>query len=107
MNLKNAMMWGVIVLLIVGLFNLFQNPKKSVVSDTVAFSVFLKNLDEGRVVQVEIKGNEIEGLLSDGTIFNTYSPNDPNLIVVEKGAHGVILIHGVILVRVFWLSYLG
>ena len=44
MNLKNVMMWGVIVLLIVGLFNLFQNPKKSVVSDTVAFSVFLHDL---------------------------------------------------------------
>ena len=26
MNLKNLMMWGVIVLLVVGLFNLFQNP---------------------------------------------------------------------------------
>ena len=89
MNLKNVMMWGVIVFLILGLFNLFQNPKKSVVSDTVAFSVFLDNLDEGRVVQVEIKGNEIEGLLSDGTTFNTYSPNDPNLVekLASKGVN--------------------
>ena len=31
MNLKNLMMWGVIVLLVVGLFQLFQNPKKNVV----------------------------------------------------------------------------
>ena len=27
MNLKNLMMWGLIVLLVVGLFQLFQNPK--------------------------------------------------------------------------------
>ena len=80
MNLKNIMMWGVIVLLVVGLFQLFQNPKQSTVSDKIPFSSFLKNLDDGRVVQVEIKGNNIEGVLSDGTTFNTYAPNDPNLV---------------------------
>ena len=80
MNLKNLMMWGVIVLLVVGLFNLFQNPKQPMTSDTVPFSNFLKNVEDGRVVQVEIKGNNIEGVFSDGTTFNTYAPNDPNLV---------------------------
>ena len=73
-------MWGIIVLLVVGLFQLFQNPKKTMVSDKIPFSSFLKNVEEGRVVQVEIKGNNIEGILSDGTVFNTYAPNDPNLV---------------------------
>ena len=50
------MMWSVIVLLVVGLFNLFQNSKNTVVSDKMPFSEFLKNIDDGRVVQVEIKG---------------------------------------------------
>ena len=80
MNLKNLMMWGVIVLLIVGLFNLFKNPKHPVASDTVPFSSFLKNVEDGRVVRVEIKGNDIEGVLADGTAFKTYAPNDPNLV---------------------------
>jgi len=80
MNLKNLMMWGVIVLLVVGLFNLFQNPKRPVTSDTIPFSSFLKNVEDGRVVQVEIKGNDIEGILADGTAFKTYAPNDPNLV---------------------------
>jgi len=74
------MMWGVIVLLVVGLFNLFKNPKHPVASDTVPFSSFLKNVEDGRVVQVEIKGNDIEGILADGTAFKTYAPNDPNLV---------------------------
>ena len=60
MNLKNLMMWGIIVLLVVGLFQLFQNPNNSVVSNKVPFSEFLKNIEDGRVVQVEIKGNNIE-----------------------------------------------
>ena len=87
--MKNLMMWGVIVLLIVGLFNLFQNPKRSTVSDTIPFSNFLKNVEDGRVVQVEIKGNNIEGILSDGTSFNTYAPNDPNLVerLTSKGVN--------------------
>ena len=87
MNLKNLMMWGVIVLLVVGLFQLFQNPKNNVVLDKVPFSDFLKNIDDGRVVQVEIKGNDIEGGLSDGTVFSTYAPNDPNLVekLTSKG----------------------
>lgn len=87
MNLKNLMMWGVIVLLVVGLFQLFQNPKQSMVSDKVPFSDFLKNVEDGRVVQVEIRGNNIEGILSDGTTFNTYAPNDPGLVekLTSKG----------------------
>ena len=80
MNVKNLMMWGVIVLLVVGLFQLFQNPKNNIVSDKMPFSEFLKNIEDGRVVQVEIKGNNIQGILADGTTFNTYAPNDPNLV---------------------------
>ena len=62
MNLKNLMMWGIIVLLVVGLFQLFQNPKNAPVSEKMSFSEFLKNVDDGRVVQVEIKGNSINGI---------------------------------------------
>ena len=47
MNLKNLMMWGVIVLLVAGLFQLFQNPKNSIASDKMPFSEFLKNIDDG------------------------------------------------------------
>ena len=87
MNLKNLMMWGVIVILVVGLFQLFQNQNRTVTSDKMSFSEFLENVDEGRVIQVEIKGNDIEGILSDGTVFNTYAPNDPNLVekLTSKG----------------------
>ena len=63
MNLKNLMMWGLIVLLVVGLFQLFQKPQSSMVSERVPFSEFVKNIEDGRVVQVEIKGNNIEGIL--------------------------------------------
>jgi len=80
MNLKNLMMWGVIVLLVVGLFNLFKQPPQNASLNKIPFSDFLQEVDDGRVIQVEIKGNLISGTLSDGTRFDTYAPNDPNLV---------------------------
>jgi len=81
MNLKNLAMWGIIVLLSVGLFNMFQNPNQvDAPKSKVAFSKFLSEVDEGRVIKVEIQGNNIAGVLSDGSSFTTYSPNYPNLV---------------------------
>jgi cell division protease FtsH len=81
MNLKNLAMWGIIVLLSVGLFNMFQNPAQIKASNSqIAFSEFLSEVDQGRVIKVEIQGNNISGVLSDGSAFSTYSPNYPNLV---------------------------
>ena len=81
MNLKNLAMWAVIVFLTVGLYNMFKNPQNSVnKKDTIIFSEFLSEVDNGRVVEVQIQGNNIYGILSNGNKFSTYSPNDPNLI---------------------------
>jgi len=80
MNFKNLAMWGIIVLLSVGLFNMFQNPNQiNASSSKVGFSEFLSEVEQGRVVKVEIQGNNITGVLSDGSTFKTYSPSYPNL----------------------------
>ena len=81
MNLKNLAMWAIIVFLTIGLYNMFKNPQSTVSSkNKINFSEFLTEVDNGRVVKVEIKGNNIIGELSDGNVFTTYAPNDPNLI---------------------------
>ena len=88
MNYKNLAMWGIIVLLTLGLYNMFKNPQSSVnQSNNIIFSEFLSEVDNGRVVQVEIQGKKIKGVMSNGKTFNTYAPDDPNLIqkLSEKG----------------------
>ena len=81
MNFRNLLMWGLIVLLSVGLFNLFQNPNKPDAQvNKIAFSKFLQEVDNGRVMEVQIQGDNINGVLSDGSKFNTYSPNYPGLV---------------------------
>jgi cell division protease FtsH len=90
MNFKNLAMWGIIVLLSIGLFNMFQNPNQiSASKSKVAFSEFLSEVENGRVIKVEIQGNNIKGLLSDGSTFTTYSPNYPNLVeqLSKKGVN--------------------
>ena len=81
MNFKNLAMWAIIVFLTIGLYNMFKNPQGNISQkNNIIFSEFLNQVDNGRVVEVEIQGNNIKGIMSDGKIFTTYSPNDPNLI---------------------------
>jgi cell division protease FtsH len=80
MNLKNLAMWGIIALLVLGLFNLFQNPASISSSKDLPFSNFMEEIDKGNVISVDIKGNNIEGTFANGTKFKTYSPNYPNLV---------------------------
>jgi len=88
MNLKNLAMWAIIVLLTVGLYNMFKNPQGSYSQkNNIIFSEFLTEVENGRVVQVEIQGNNVNGIFSNGQKFSTYVPNDPNLIekLSERG----------------------
>ena len=53
MNFKNLLMWAIIIFLSVGLFNMFQDPKKiNSNNNKMAFSKFLTEVDSGRVVEV-------------------------------------------------------
>ena len=88
MNIKNIAMWAIIVFLTIGLYNMFKNPQSNInANNKVIFSEFLTAVDNGEVLKVEIQGNNIKGVYSNGDSFSTYAPNDPNLIekLSEKG----------------------
>jgi cell division protease FtsH len=80
MNFRNLAMWAIIVFLTIGLYNMFKNPQNIQQKNDISFSEFLNEVDNGRVAQVNIEGNNISGILSDGKNFTTYAPNDPNLV---------------------------
>src|SRR6056300_1415567 len=88
MNLKNLAMWGIIVFLTIGLYNMFKNPQSNIRGgNQIIFSEFLTSVENGEVLKVEFQGNNIKGVFSNGNSFSTYSPNDPNLIekLSDKG----------------------
>ena len=75
---KNMALWLVIALVMVLLFNLFNQPKTS--RQKVLFSEFRLAVDRGEVREVTIQGNNIYGKFGDGREFKTYSINDPELV---------------------------
>src|SRR5258708_3082580 len=76
-NLLNLGLWGIIVVLSLALFTVFQNPGQRSVSQDISFSQLLNDVDQGKVRSVVIQGSEIHGTYTDGRRFNIYAPNDP------------------------------
>jgi len=79
-NFRNFALWVIIILLVVALVMLFQNPGQRVPSQDIAFSQLLNEVDQGHVREVTIAGNEITGHFTDNRAFATYAPNDPSLV---------------------------
>ena len=76
---KNIILWIIIGLLLIGLFNLFQNGSSRNTPE-ISFSDFLISVDNGNVSEVKIVGNSVSGFFDDGRPFSTYSPNYPELV---------------------------
>jgi cell division protease FtsH len=70
----------IIVLLLLALFTVFQNPGQRSVSQDISLSQFLNDVDQGKIRDIVIQGQEIHGTYVDGHRFDTYTPNDPTLV---------------------------
>jgi cell division protease FtsH len=57
---------------------MFSNSRKEVAK--VPFSRFTADVEDGKVVEVTMRGNSIKGKYKDESRFETYAPNDPDLI---------------------------
>ncbi len=75
---KNMALWLVIALVMVLLFNLFNQPK--VAKQKILFSEFRLAVERGDVREVTIQGNNIYGKFNNGKEFKTYSLDDPDLV---------------------------
>jgi len=75
---KNLALWLVISLMMILLFNLFNNRPPT--SNIIAYSELLTSIQTGEVSEVVIRGNEITGNRIDGRKFKSYAPDDPDLI---------------------------
>src|SRR5438105_1284798 len=86
-NLRNLALWVIIVLLLLALFTLFQNPGQRTSTVDISFSQLLNEVENGRVKDVVIQGPEIHGTYTHGGSFQTYAPNDPSLVerLYKKG----------------------
>ena len=86
-NFRNFALWVIIGLVLIALFNLFQNSGSRTAGHDISYSQFLSDVDQGRVRNVVISGQQIAGVYGDGGGFQTFAPEDPELVkrLEERG----------------------
>jgi cell division protease FtsH len=87
-NFRNLAIWVVIGLLLMALFNLFQNPGQGRGRNEVRYTDFLAAVESGSVDEVTIAKHRITGTYRDkGAQFSTIAPEDANLVerLIKKG----------------------
>ena len=68
---KNIILWVIIGLLLIALFNLFQNTSSNKGSTEISFSDFITATENGNISEVNITGNDVQGYFEDGRPFYT------------------------------------
>ena len=77
---RNLALWVIIALLLVLLFSVFQPGSGQRAAQQLAYSDFVGDVNAGHVRSVVIQDHNVSGVLTDGTSFETYTPEDPTLV---------------------------
>ncbi|MDJ0914691.1 MAG: ATP-dependent metallopeptidase FtsH/Yme1/Tma family protein, partial [Desulfobacterales bacterium] len=75
---KNLALWLVITLMMIMLYNLFNTQQLS--ENTLTYTDFLAMVDDERVVEVTLQGQELTVIDIDQKRFKLYVPQDDELI---------------------------
>jgi cell division protease FtsH len=76
-NLRNLVLWIVIALLLVFLFNLFQGSAQRSNVQTLTYTQFMQDVGQGEIKKITVQGDQVTGDLSNGSFITTILPNDP------------------------------
>ncbi|EPR34783.1 peptidase M41 FtsH domain protein [Alkalidesulfovibrio alkalitolerans DSM 16529] len=75
---KNLILWITISLVMVVLFNMFNQPPAT--ETKLAYSEFIQSVERGQVASVKIQGDQVSGVMIDGRRFGTFAPRDQGLV---------------------------
>jgi len=81
-NFRNFAIWLVILFMLMGLFQVFQSTTRNVSVTDKSFTEFTSAVDAGSVTSVTIVDNVVQGILKDGSRFETVIP--PNTDIVTR-----------------------
>lgn len=76
--LRNLALWLIICLAMLMLYNVFNDSGST--AKNMPYSEFMQQVTDGNVKNVTIKENEIKGETADGTEFETYAPEDTEML---------------------------
>ncbi|WP_221792255.1 ATP-dependent zinc metalloprotease FtsH [Aquisediminimonas sediminicola] len=78
--MRSLAIWVGILAAMVLVVSLFEGGRTDASGSNIAYSEFLKKVDDGNIRQVEIAGEVVTGTLSDGKTFKTVNPSDARLV---------------------------
>ncbi|MFD1157145.1 ATP-dependent zinc metalloprotease FtsH [Roseovarius aestuarii] len=86
-NARNVAFWLVLFLLILALFNLFSGSGNTLQSKTLKYSEFISALEDGKISQVTLDGENVRFRDADGKEYITVKPQDAEVtqLLIEKG----------------------
>lgn len=79
-NFRNFAIWLVILFMLMGLFQVFQSSTRTMSVGEKSYSQFVSDIDAGRVSSVTITDDVVNGVLDDGTRFETTIPAGADVI---------------------------
>ena len=77
-NLKSIAIWLAVGLFMMTIFNQFSGSTRF--ENKLVYSEFMAQVKTGSISRVDIDGNNLTGITSDGKKFSTYAPTDPYLV---------------------------
>ncbi len=78
--MRNMALWAIILILLVMLFQLFQGSAHNARVETIDYSTFVQELDNGNIREVEKRGDKLTGKYTDGKSFQTYTGGDTQAV---------------------------
>ena len=91
MNLRNLAIWGVIAVVVVGLYTMMNQSAKSGASGEVSYSQLLSMVDSGHVKKATLRGETVEASDSDGKTVTAVTPSNQDELVKRLLAEGAVL----------------
>ncbi len=90
---RNLALWALIAVIGLMLFQLMSATREA--PNMVPYSDFLQAVEQGRVTQVNIQGENIKGIYTDRVTFNTTMPDDPELVRILRDSSVSIIVEPV------------
>src|SRR5205809_3026093 len=89
MNLRNLAIWGVIVVVLIGLYSMVTGGGKAASSGEITYSQMLNKVDAGEIKSAEVRAGSVIITDQANKTFTAYTPNDQGDLVHELRSHGV------------------
>jgi len=89
MNLRNLAIWGVIVVVLIGLYSMVTGGGKAASAGEITYSQMLNKVDAGEIKSAEVRQGSVVITDQSNKTFTAYTPTDQGDLVHELRAHGV------------------